>query len=121
MFVRCYELGQGLHGLFGVLALRANGDLIALSGKPGYLQNALGVDFPIALHDHDLRGESLGRLYEPRRRAAVDPFLRPYRRLSLCHEILLSRRRSLIDPAYPTHDTLTRSRKRLWRRPQRRS
>src|SRR5215207_8181979 len=95
MFVRCYELGQGLQGLFGVLALRANGDLIALSGKPGYLQNALGVDFPIALHDHDLRGESLGRLYEPRRRAAVDPFLRPYRRLSLRHEKLLSRPRTL--------------------------
>src|ERR671910_3873245 len=102
MFVRFYELGQGLHCLFGVLALRANGDLIALSGKPGYLQNALGVDFPIALHDHDLRGESLGRLYEPRRRAAVDPFPRSYRRLSLRHEKLLSRPRTLYKTRHTT-------------------
>src|SRR5215213_221669 len=95
MFVRRYELGQGLHGLFGVLALRADGNLLALSGKPGYLQDALGVDFPLTLHDNDLRGESLRRLNEPRRRAAVDPFLGPYRRLSLRHKKLLSRPRPL--------------------------
>src|SRR5215208_6457119 len=94
MFVR-YELGQGLHGLFGVLALSTDGNLLALSGQPGYLQYALGVYFPIPLHDNDLRGEPFRRLYEARRRSAMDTFLRTYRRLSLSHEKLLSRQRTL--------------------------
>src|SRR5918993_828288 len=116
VFAGHYQLGQRLHSQFGVLALRADGDLIAFSGEPGNLQDALGVHFPVPLHDNDLRGEPLGRLYEPRRRPAVDTFLRTYRRLSLCHEISSRARASLREPANRPNDTPTGSGKRLWRR-----
>src|ERR671911_22281 len=56
------EFCQGLHGLFGVFAFGADGDLLALSGESCYLQDAFGVYFPITLQDNDLRGEPLGRL-----------------------------------------------------------
>src|SRR5215203_4295806 len=90
VFVCRDELCQCFHGLFGVLAFCADGDPFALSGESCYLQDALGVYFPITFQDDNLRGEPLGRLDEPRRRPAVDPFLGTYRRLYLRHEMLLS-------------------------------
>src|SRR5215210_2637992 len=90
VFVSRDELCQGFHGLFGVLAFGADGDLVALSGESRYLQDALGVYLPVTLDDNDLRGEPLGCLDELRRRPAVNPFLRPDSRLSLRHETLLS-------------------------------
>src|SRR5215212_5802054 len=62
VFVCRDELCQGFYRLIGVLAFGADGDLLALSGESRYLQDALGVYFPITFQDDDLRGEPLGRL-----------------------------------------------------------
>src|SRR5215218_5062531 len=73
VFILRDELREGIHGLLGVLPLRAD-------------------DYPLALDHHDLRREPLRRLDELRRWSAVDPLFGPDRRLPFRHELLLSHR-----------------------------
>src|SRR5215213_4927262 len=54
VFIGGDHLCQGFHGLFSVLAIGTNGHLFALPGKPGNLDDALGVYLPIPLHENDL-------------------------------------------------------------------
>src|SRR5919202_528685 len=90
------KLREGVNGLLGVLALRADDYLLTLLGEACHLHHALGVDLAVALNRYDLRREPLRRLDELRRRPAVDALFGSDCCLLLRHEALLSHRE-------PTH------------------
>src|SRR5215210_2184739 len=87
------ELREGVHGLLGVLPLRADHYPLTFLRQPRHLHHALGVNLAVAFDHHDLRREPLCRLDELRRWSAVEPLFGADRRLPLRHELLLSHRR----------------------------
>src|SRR5215216_492148 len=92
VFILRDELREGIHGLLGVLSLRADDYPLAFLRQPRHLHHALGVDLAVAFDNHDPRREPLRRLDELRRWSAVDPLFGPDRRFPLRHELLLSHR-----------------------------